>query len=132
MAPAIAASRMRHYVDTRSAAIADDADPHRLIGMLYDGALEHLAAARADIARREVVAKLRHVSRAMAIVEHLRLVLDHEAGGELAARLDALYDYLLRRIAQANASNDADALCEVSNLLITIKSGWDQIAPNRL
>ena len=130
MSPSMAtAARMRYYHQTASAAVAEEASPHRLISMLYDGVLERLAIARSSIARRDVTAKLRAINGAMAIVEHLRLVLDHEAGGEISARLDSLYDYMMRRMTQANASNDADALAEVSGLVMTIKSGWDQIDP---
>lgn len=130
MSPSMAtAARMRYYRQTASAAVAEEASPHRLISMLYDGVLERLAIARSSIARRDVTAKLRAINGAMAIVEHLRLVLDHQAGGEISARLDSLYDYMLRRMTQANASNDADALAEVSGLIMTIKSGWDQIDP---
>lgn len=123
------AARMRYYNQTASAAVAIDASPHRLISMLYDGVLERLAIARSSIARHDVTAKLRAINGAMAIVDHLRLVLDHQAGGDISARLDSLYDYMLRRMTQANASNDADALAEVSSLVMTIKSGWDQIDP---
>ena len=124
-----AAARMRYYHDTASAAIATEASPHRLITMLYDGVLERLARARASIARGDVTAQLRAISGAMAIVELLRVVLDHHDGGELAGRLDSLYEYAIRRMAQANAANDADGLAEVSQLVTTVKSGWDQIGP---
>ena len=127
MAPAYAAARMRHYHDTSSAVMASDATPHRLISMLYDGVLERLAKARAGILRNDVHAKLRSINGAMAIIEYLRTVLDHKAGGEIAGRLDSLYEYMLSRLAQANAGNDSDALREVGELVITVKSGWDQI-----
>ena len=130
MSPSMAtAARMRYYHQTASAAVAEEASPHRLISMLYDGVLERLAIARSSIARRDVTAKLRAINGAIAIVEHLRLVLDHQAGGDISARLDSLYDYMLRRMTQANANHDADALAEVSGLVMTIKSGWDQIDP---
>jgi flagellar protein FliS len=132
MAPSYAsAARMRYYNDTASASIADEASPHRLISMLYDGVLERLATARSAIARRDVPAKLRSINGAMQIIEHLRVVLDHDAGGSLAIKLDALYEYSLRRMTLANATNDADVLAEVSKLVMTVKSGWDQIAPAR-
>lgn len=121
---------MRYYHDTASAAIAQEASPHRLISMLYEGVLERMATARSAIVRKDMPSKLRAVQGAMAIVEHLRVVLDHEAGGALAGRLDALYDYMLRRITQANAANDPDVLAEVAQLVMTIKSGWDQIDPS--
>jgi flagellar protein FliS len=125
------AACMRYYSDTASATISSEASPHRLISMLYDGVLERLATARSSIARTDVTTKLRSINSAMQIVEHLRVVLDHEAGGNLAERLDALYDYMLRRMTLANATNDADVLAEVSRLVMTLKSGWDQIEPAR-
>lgn len=120
---------MRYYSDTASATISSEASPHRLISMLYDGVLERLAIARSSISRGDVGAKLKAINGAIQIVEHLRVVLDHDAGGSLAERLDALYDYCLRRMTLANAKNDPDILAEVSKLIVTIKSGWDAIDP---
>jgi flagellar protein FliS len=50
-----------------------------------------------------------------------------EAGGELAIRLDQLYDYMARRLVSANRRNDPEALREVHRLLCEIRTGWDGI-----
>lgn len=122
-----AAIRMRRYMDDGLAAMICEASPHRLITMLFDGALQRLALAASGIERADVNDKLRGINGAFAIIEHLRLILDHEQGGPLAGQLDSLYDYMLRRLLVINASNDQDALREVTSLLQTIKSGWDEI-----
>lgn len=105
------------------------ADPHRLIQMLMEGALEKIAKAKQYMSVRNVPEKGRHVSWAISIIDGLRLSLDKEKGGEIAANLDALYDYMTRRLVQANAENNAAYLDEVASLLREIKSGWDAIPP---
>lgn len=104
-----------------------DASPHRLIQMLMEGALDKIHAAKGHMARGEVAAKGKHISWAISIVDGLRSSLDLKAGGELAENLDALYDYMNRRLLDANLHNDQSALDEVSKLLLEIKQGWDAI-----
>ena len=55
--------------------------------------------------------------------------LDMEKGGEIAGNLNNLYDYMVRRLLEANTENDQAALDEVAGLLGEIKAGWDGIAP---
>jgi flagellar protein FliS len=56
--------------------------------------------------------------------------LDMERGGKIAENLALLYEYMLRRLTLANATNDAGIVDEVSGLVSTIKHGWDQIVTN--
>lgn len=105
------------------------ADPHRLIQMLMEGALEKIAKAKQFMAHRSVAEKGRHISWAISIIDGLRLSLDKEKGGEIAQNLDALYDYMTRRLVAANADNNPGYLDEVASLLQEIKVGWDAIPP---
>ena len=104
-----------------------EASPHRLIQMLLDGALDKIAKARGAMQRNEFAEKGNHITSATSIVLGLRSSLDLEAGGELAANLDSLYEYMFRRLMEAHAQNDESALDEVSSLLREIKSGWDAL-----
>ncbi len=115
---------------TRSSRQADvaAATPHRLIQMLLEGALEKIAVARGHMERKEIADKGKAISWAIDILEGLRSSLDQEAGGELAANLDALYEYMSVQLVEANISNDPAKLDEVSGLLKRIKSAWDAIA----
>ncbi len=106
-----------------------DASPHRLIAMLYDGALERLALAVSGMNHGNFADKLRGIDSAQAIFDHLRSVLDYKAGGQIALRLASLYDYMMRRLVYAKIHNDVAAVQEVMELLRTIKAGWDAIAP---
>lgn len=105
------------------------ASPHQLILMLYDGALTALASARQALLKGDIPAKGKAISKAIDIVANgLKASLDKSAGGALAERLDALYEYLGNRLLYANLRNDAAALDECARLLAELKSAWQEIA----
>lgn len=101
------------------------ANPHRLVQMLMEGALDKIATAKGQIARGEMEGKSKHISWAMSIINGLRSSLDMQSGGQIAVNLDDLYSYMTRRLIDANAQNSAEALDEVSGLLLEIKGAWD-------
>jgi len=104
-----------------------DADPHKLIQLLYNGAIERINMAKARMQAKDYEGKGRLITKAIEIIGGLRSFLDFEKGGDLAARLEALYDYMERTLFEANAKNDPAKLDEVLELLHSIKSGWDGI-----
>ncbi len=100
------------------------ADPHQLIVMLMDGALERIARARGCIANNAVSEKNDLITSAIAILDELRVSLDLKAGGTIAANLDDLYDYMCRQLINANLNNRLETLDEVTHLLSEIRSAW--------
>lgn len=102
--------------------------PLELVVMLYDGAIRALGQARDALARRDLVAKRAAMNRALDIVQHLQSSLDMEAGGEIAARLDALYSYVIERLLEANRRADQGPVDEAVRLLSTLREAWAQIA----
>lgn len=122
------AAAVRQYQEASASAAAGEASPHQLVAMLYAGAQARLATARGAIARGDLPGKIKAISAALAIIEHLQITLDHPHGGEIAARLQALYDYMQRRLLHANVANDAQALDEVLGLLRSLSEGWNGIA----
>lgn len=123
-------SALRQYQSTGVAGVANYANPYQLIEMLLSGALDRIARARGHMVRNEIQPKVEAVSSAMAIVEYLRIQLDHEGGGPLANNLGRLYDYMMQRLIKANAANDPLILDEVTGLLRDIKAAWDAIPQN--
>lgn len=103
------------------------ASPHRIIQMLMEGALSKIATAKGCIARNDIAEKSRQITWGMNIIQGLRTSLDAQKGGEVAANLDSLYEYMGRRLLEANVSNDVAILDEVSSLLMEVKAGWDNI-----
>lgn len=104
-----------------------DADPHKLIQLLYNGALERINMAKARMQAKDYAGKGNLIGKAIEIIGGLRGFLDFEKGGDLAARLEGLYDYMERTLFEANAQNDIAKLDEVASLLHSIKAGWDGI-----
>ena len=122
------ASKLAAYRSTSAHAGVAAADPHRLIVMLMDGALERIAAARGHMANGSAAEKAQLLQRAVAIIDELRNSLNLKAGGDIASNLDALYEYMCTRLMQANAQNKPEWLDEVSRLLGEIRGAWLQIA----
>tara|TARA_R110000851_G_scaffold154284_1_gene296483 strand:- start:15 stop:413 length:399 start_codon:yes stop_codon:yes gene_type:complete len=112
-------------VNTQTSTI--DADPHKLIQLLYNGAIERINMAKSRIQAKDYGGKAQLINKAIEIIGGLRSFLDFEQGGDLAARLEALYDYMERTLLQASAKNDLAKLDEVLTLLRSVKEGWDGI-----
>lgn len=106
---------------------ASYASPHRLIQMLIEGALDKIAFARGQIERNDYAEKGKNITWAISIIQGLSASLDTESGGEIAANLENLYDYMIRRLLEANKENDLEILDEVSSLLKEVKSAWDSM-----
>jgi flagellar protein FliS len=122
-----AMAAMKQYQSVNTQAKAVDASPHRLIQMLMEGGLTRVAQARGAIERQQTAMKGELIGKAIGIIGGLRDGLDLQKGGELASNLDNLYQYMITRLLQANAQNDATALEEVAGLLREVKAGWDAI-----
>ena len=122
-----AMTAMRQYQSVNTQAQAIEADPHRLIQMLMEGGLTRIAQARGAMERQQTALKGEFIGKAIGIVGGLREGLDLQKGGELAANLDSLYQYMLSRLFEANVKNDTVLLDEVAGLLRNVKSGWDVI-----
>lgn len=133
------ATKAYSSVEIETGALA--ADPHKLISMLYQGALLAIAKAKngmlcianakstkKGVKSKDVVAKCAAISNAMDIIDDgLNASLDKKVGGELAQNLSSLYDYMVIRLTQANLNNDMVALDEVTRLLNELKGAWDEM-----
>jgi flagellar protein FliS len=104
------------------------ASPHKLIVMLFDGAIAALNSARVHMDARHFEQKGKAISKAIQIIEEgMRASLDKKAGGEIAANLDALYVYIVQRLVQANLHNQTELLDEARLLLSDLKGAWEAI-----
>lgn len=100
---------------------------HQLISLLMDGGLERISQAKVSISqgRQEDVELL--LQKIVGIINGLRSSLNFEEGGEIAANLDSLYDYMLGRIGDSSSEDKLNAVSEVGKLLTEVKVGWDQM-----
>jgi flagellar protein FliS len=99
-------------------------DPHRLVLMLMDGALERLAMARGCLQHGDLSQKAALLGRVISIVAELRSSLDLQQGGALARNLDDLYSYMEKQLVRGNCENNAGHVDEVTSLLLEIRSAW--------
>jgi len=120
---------MRAYQTTNAHASVMDASPHKLIALIMNRVLERISRAKLAIEQGDHAARGEAISKSIEAVASLQSWLDMEKGGEIAGNLDSLYDYMVRRLLEANTENDQAALDEVAGLLGEIKAGWDGIAP---
>lgn len=105
------------------------ASPHKLIVMLFDGALVALNSAVGAIHSGNIAEKGKSLSKAILIIDSgLRSALDKKAGGEIAEGLDSLYEYMSGRLLTANIHSDAAVVEEVQRLLIELRDAWNAIA----
>ena len=103
-------------------------DQYQLVSLLLDGVLSAIAIVRGALARGDVSTKCASISKAVRILEEgLMTALDREQGGEVAASLDVVYTFALRRLIQANAANDDSMLQEVVRVMEPIALGWKAI-----
>jgi flagellar secretion chaperone FliS len=120
-------SALRTYRNVSAQSALVDSSPHQLILMLIDGAIAKTAGAIGHMRYGEIAEKGRLISGSIAILDSLRGSLNHEVGGEIAGNLDRLYDYMTRRLLEANVKNDTGLLGEVVDLLKDIREAWDAI-----
>jgi flagellar secretion chaperone FliS len=126
------------YRSVRSHGLVAEASPARLVQIMFEQILEHLATAQGCMARidnnmplNDVIAKGKSLGKAIRLIDHLNNTLDMERGREIAANLRALYVYMLARLTLANVTNDSSIVAEVASLILKVKSGWDQIVETR-
>lgn len=104
------------------------ASPHKLVVMLFEGAMLHVTLAIQNMQAGNVAQKGKAISRAIAFIETgLRASLDKKVGGEIALNLDSLYAYMSKQLLAANIKNQPELLEEVYRLLSELKGAWEAI-----
>ncbi|MCP4613158.1 MAG: flagellar export chaperone FliS [Planctomycetes bacterium] len=99
----------------------------RLIVMLYDGAIRFLRLAIKEIENNNYEAKGRYINKAIDILNELNVVLDMDAGGEIAGNLRKLYIFMINRLSQGNVQSDPKLIRDVIKLMEELNSSWKAI-----
>lgn len=103
------------------------ATPHRLIQMMMERVLLNISVARRHMQSGSIGPKGEQISAAINIISGLQTSLNHEHDARLSGNFDALYDYMSRRLVEANLHNEVAGLDEVAGLMREIKMAWDTI-----
>ena len=120
-------SALKQYKSVDLRATVATASPHKLISLLYQGALESTAQAKGAIERNDIEARTAAINRCSSIILGLVDFLDVEKGGEVSENLAALYDYILRALAETNRNNSVEKADEIIQLILEIKLGWESM-----
>ena len=112
------------YQQTNAYGQVEQADGHELIRLLLETLSARISQARHSIEENDIIEKTARLSKALNILDGLRMSLNTEQGGEIAANLDDLYDYMQRQLVRANAHNNIAILDEVKALAEEIKQAW--------
>ena len=103
------------------------ADPVKLVQLLYRGAIEAIRLARTKLETGDIRARSAALTKTIEILTELTSSLNHERGGELTARLAALYDYMQWRLIEANREQVDPPLEEVEQILGKLEDAWSQV-----
>jgi len=103
------------------------ADPIQLVQMLYGAAVDSVENARRHLHAGDIASRSREINKAYAILTELEQSLNREAGGSLAGNLVELYDYMQRRLLQANVEQSEPPLAEVSKMLSELREAWKSV-----
>jgi len=99
--------------------------PERLISLLYMGARAAIGQARIHQQENRPVERGTAITKAIKIVdEGLKMGLNMEAGGDIAANLSRLYDYIVRTLLMANLKADVEQLDIADRLLADLAEAW--------
>tara|TARA_R110002096_G_scaffold189429_2_gene370048 strand:- start:2599 stop:3000 length:402 start_codon:yes stop_codon:yes gene_type:complete len=102
----------------------EQANGHELVRLLLETLSVRITEAKNCIREGDIVEKIIRLTKALDILDGLRMSLDIEQGGDIASNLDDLYDYMQRQLIKANAHNDVAILDEVKGLVEEIKGAW--------
>jgi flagellar protein FliS len=117
------ANRIGHY---RKNDIAT-ADRKRLLIICYDTLIANLKLARSNLLEKKYDAKAKNITKSNEIITVLMEALDFEKGGTIANNLEAIYNYMLRRILHADVNRDINALDEIIGIAEELRGAWKQI-----
>lgn len=101
------------------------ASPGQLTLMLYNGSLKFIHIAKKAIEEKNIELKNTNIQKTQAIVNELMVTLNTDL--EVSQNLMSLYDYINRRLTEANIKNDLVILEEVEGLLTDFRDTWKQV-----
>ncbi|MBM7570233.1 flagellar export chaperone FliS [Aquibacillus albus] len=101
------------------------ASPGELTLMLYNGCLKFIKLAKQGMEQQDYELKNTNIQKAQHIIQELMVTLDQDA--PIAKDVMPLYDYINRRLLEANVQNDPSILEEANNLVMEFRDTWKEV-----
>lgn len=105
------------------------ATPGKLVLLLFEGVIRFLRRLDGLDYAQNIETKNYNIQKAYAIISELQVTLNMEYES-ISAPLFSLYNYMMRRLMEANVKNDATIVTEVINLISDLKETWAQVVNN--
>lgn len=103
-------------------------DPHKIILMMFDGALASIAEAKGAIERKDLQRKSELLTKAINIFYALRDSLDKNSEPEISENFDNLYSYCIDNLIELSISLDINGLDEIINFIKPLRDAWSQMS----
>ncbi|WP_100333219.1 flagellar export chaperone FliS [Bacillus alkalisoli] len=116
---------MRNPYKTYQENSVSTASPGDLTMMLYNGAIKNIKLAKQAMTEKNISEKHTQLMKAQAIIREFMVTLNMDV--EISKSLMAMYDYMNRRLVEANTSNKVEILDEVEGLLVELRDTWKQV-----
>jgi flagellar secretion chaperone FliS len=117
---------MNAYTNQYQQNLIYTATPEQILIMLYDGAIRFTRQAMIAEEQGNQIHKLERISKTMAIIVEFSNTLNHDVGGEIAANLDGLYQFMIRELNAARKDTTGEKLKTVEGLLVDLRETWGQ------
>ncbi|MFN2744440.1 MULTISPECIES: flagellar export chaperone FliS [Bacillus] len=101
------------------------ASPGELTLMLYNGCLKFIKKAQQGIEQGDMEMKNENLVKAQNIIRELNITLDRSI--EIGESMAAMYEYIYRRLVDANIHNDLDILREAEGYVIEFRDTWKEV-----
>ena len=116
----------RYHNQYRKNQISTSGQGH-LILMMYEGAIKFTKLALESMAKNDLASQGKYIQKAHDIINELSLALDFKKGGDVAPRLESLYQFVLSQLTLANIKSDKKALKTVLNILNPLLEAWTKL-----
>ncbi|WLR49261.1 flagellar export chaperone FliS [Halobacillus litoralis] len=103
----------------------ETASPGELTLMLYNGCIKFIRIARKAMENNEIEKKNTNIQKSQKIIQELMITMDQQYA--VTQEIMPLYDYVNRRLVEANTKNDVEILDEVEGLVVEFRDTWKQV-----
>ena len=99
--------------------------PGDLTLMLYNGCLKFIILAKRAIEDKNIEKRNENLGKAQNIINELMITLNLEI--DISKNMLQMYDYIYRRLVEANTKNDINILNEVEGYVIEFRDTWKEV-----
>lgn len=118
-------AQLRNAAQMYQQGSVNTASPAKLTLMLYDGAVRFCNIAKEAIDEGDFEKANTNIMKAEKIIVELRVTLDMKY--PVAKEFDAVYDYIYRRLVEANMKKDKTVLEDALKQIKTMRDTWKEV-----